>query len=123
MCRYDPDTGPAPAEWHSLDEGQRILLVERYHRRARIDLPNLRVHAAIHVAVENQLAEGIPAVVDAFNRVRAEGLDRHDAIHAVGSVLAEHLWHLMREGPSPGDPNIRYEQALRDLSADRWRAG
>lgn len=123
MSRYDPDIAPPPAEWLALDEGERILRVERYHEHAGIEVPNLRVHATIHVIVENQLAAGLPAVRDAFARVRGQGLGRHEAIHAVGTVLAEHLWHLMRDGVTQGDPNLPYERALRDLTADQWRAG
>jgi hypothetical protein len=123
MKSYDPDVAPRPAAWLALDEGERLLLVERYHQRTDPEFPNVRLHASIHVIVENQLAEGIPAVRDAFERVRGQGLDRHDAIHAVGSVVAEHLWHLLREGTGEGDPNIAYERALRELTADHWRAG
>jgi hypothetical protein len=121
--RYDPDTAPPPAQWLALDEQGRIMLAERYHRRAGIPLPNAKAHATIHVIVENQLALALAAVVETLERLRAEGLDRHEAIHAIGSVLAEHLVHLMRDEPGPGDPNIAYEAALRDLTAERWRAG
>jgi len=32
--------------------------IEAYHRRARIRLPNEKVHAVIHAIVENQIALG-----------------------------------------------------------------
>ena len=97
------------------------MLVERYHHRTDVDIPNLMLHATIHAIVEDQLAEGYGAARDAFERVRAQGLGRHDAIHAVGSVVAEHVLHLMRDGASEGDPNAAYDRALRELSADSWR--
>ena len=49
MDRYDPSESPDAAEWLELDEQQRSILVEEHHRRARIELPNLTLHATIHV--------------------------------------------------------------------------
>jgi hypothetical protein len=123
MRRYDPDIAPQPSAWLALDEDERLLLVERYHERADPDLPNITLHSAIHTIVENQLAENFPAARDAFERVRRQGLTRHEAIHAVGSVVTEHIWHLQREGAGESDPNIAYERLLRELTADSWRAG
>ena len=47
----------------ALDEGKREYLVEQYHRKKRIKMPNARMHAMFHVVVENQIALGneIPA--------------------------------------------------------------
>src|SRR5437016_9813537 len=49
------------------------------------------------VVVENQVALGdeIP-VRRTLERLRAEGLDRHDAVHAAGSVLAKRIYDLLR---------------------------
>lgn len=91
MIRYDPSQTPDPAEWLELDEQERVDRVERYHRRARIDLPNLTLHATIHVAVENQLAADDEPAVRALVRLMKEGLSRHDAVHAIGSLVAEQI--------------------------------
>ena len=74
--RYDPQHAPDPEAWLALDEGERTELVLQYHRRARVRLPNARLHATIHVVVENQVALGdeIP-VRRTLERLRAEGLD------------------------------------------------
>ncbi len=96
--------------------------MQRYHERAKIDLPNSKVHAVIHTVVENQLAEVVPAVVETFERLRGEGLERHDVVHAVGSVLARHMSQLMEHGRSDGDPNAPYFAELRRLTASGWRA-
>jgi hypothetical protein len=73
------------------------VLVVDYHRRTRVKLPNQRLHAAIHVAVENQIAMGDELPVHGvLDRLQAEGLDRHDAIHAIGSALAEHMGICLR---------------------------
>jgi hypothetical protein len=50
----------------------------------------------------------------------ADGLDRHDALHAIASVLAGHMSSLMRDGLGPGDPNERYYQALRAFTVADW---
>jgi hypothetical protein len=58
MKIYDPLKPPKPEEWQSMDEQQRLDLVESFHRRARIRLPDAKVHAVIHAVVENQVALG-----------------------------------------------------------------
>jgi len=118
--KYDPETAPDPEKWLALDEVQRTELVSAYHRRMRMKLPNAHVHALVHVIVENQLAEGFDLVKDALVRLRADGLDRHEAIHAIGSVLMSHMWNMMREGAKTPDANEPYFQALRTLTASSW---
>jgi hypothetical protein len=50
-----------------------------------------------HVIVENQVALGEAYPVQSvLLRLMEEGLDRHDAIHAIGSVLAERLFAGLR---------------------------
>jgi hypothetical protein len=119
---YDPLKPPEPEKWLSLDEDERLDLVESFHRRARIRLPNATVHAAIHAAVENQIALGdeIP-VKRTVLRLMSEGLDRHDAIHAVGSVLIGHMNELLGR-PAAADPNPAYYGALDQLTAKSWRS-
>ena len=122
--RYDPQHAPDPEAWLALDEAERIELVLQYHRRARVRVPNSRLHATIHVIVENQVALGdeIP-VRRTLERLRAEGLDRHDAVHAIGSVTAKHIYDLLKEGPPAGDPNKPYWAELENLTAEGWRRG
>jgi hypothetical protein len=123
MEEYDPNRDPEVDAWLDLDEEERMILVEDYHRRHRIRMPSAEGHAAIHAIVENQLASEDPVVVATFARLRREGLDRHDAIHAIGSVLAGHMHALLVGDQSEKEPNERYYQALGKLSAHKWRAG
>jgi hypothetical protein len=113
---------PDAEAWQALDEGEQIRLVRQYHRRAGVKLPNAILHAAIHTVVENQIAVGddIP-VHQTIERLQAEGLDRHEAIHAVGLVLSEHIYDLMKSPPVNEYPNERYWTALAELSAESWR--
>ena len=124
MKRYDPLQPPAPEDWLSMDEQERIQLAEDHHRRARIRLPNVKVHAVVHVIVENQIALGdeIP-VRRTLQRLMSEGLDRHDAIHAVGSVLMGHMHELLTRPDleSTADANPAYFAALERLTAEEWR--
>jgi len=122
MEQYDPLNAPDAAEWLATDEGERIERVRDYHRRTEVKLPNARLHATMHVLVENQVAMGDELPVRrTLHRLQAEGLDRHEAIHAVGSVLAEHMHDLMKMGPPKTDPNELYWASLESLTAEAWR--
>jgi hypothetical protein len=125
MKIYDPLKPPDPEEWPSLDEQERLQLVQDFHLRARIRLPNAKVHAVIHVVVENQIALGDETPAKrTVQRLMSEGLDRHDAIHAVGLVLAEHMNNLLAkpEAEIGQDSNLAYYKALEQLTAKDWLA-
>ena len=120
MEAYDPMTDPDPEEWLQLDEGARMLLVEDYHKRARARLPNPALHATIHTIVENQVAMGDEtAARDTLARLMSEGLDRHDAIHAIGGVLSVHMVNLMKTRQVEG-ASEEYFAKLRALTAKDW---
>jgi len=118
--KYDPEKGPDPNEWLSLDEDERIALAIQYHRQHREKLPNVRLHAALHVIVENQLAEQIQVVKETLARLMTEDLDRHEALHAIGSVLATHLFQQMKGQSKHADPSDPYLEDLRLLTARSW---
>jgi Domain of unknown function (DUF1841) len=122
--RYDAGKAPHPQEWLELDESDRINEVIDYHRRRRLPVgENKRLHAAAHVLVENQVAMSNATVVPAtLNRLMREGLDRHDAIHAIASVLMGIVFDAVRnpEG-KPIDINDAYRE-LGELTAASWRA-
>jgi hypothetical protein len=50
-----------------------------------------------------------------------EGLDRHEAIHAIGWVLIEFMSDLMDEPESRVEPNAPYFAALERLTVESWR--
>jgi hypothetical protein len=123
MQDYDPDQTPDPAQWQALGEGSRMMMVKLYHDSARIRLPKPNLHYAVHVVVENQVAEGMPAVLRAMQRLQGEGLSRHDALHAIASVAARRVAELLQSG----DPQqaqafeARYAEELDKLTAQEWR--
>ena len=52
-----------------------------------------------------------------------EGLDRHDAIHAIGAVLMMHLHDIANgaaQGPAP-QVHDAYFAELQGLTAENWR--
>ena len=119
--RYDPDHEPDRASWFGLNEGERIALVAEYHRRAGIKLPNQQAHAAMHVVVENQAMMGDETLVpETLARLMDEGLDRHDAVHAIAFVLSEVMSVLIKGGG--GDFNAVYARKLAALTAQTWCA-
>jgi hypothetical protein len=117
--RYDPEIAPEPDEWLASTEADRLDAVRRHHRRARHHAGNPRLHAAIHVTVENQLAERHPDATEAMNRLVAEGLGRHEAIHALGSVVADEIFDILKSG-QPHDPAV-YSRRLQALTASARR--
>ncbi|MBW3541915.1 MAG: DUF1841 family protein, partial [Planctomycetes bacterium] len=122
MQRYDPLTAPDPDAWLALDESERTHLVGAYHKRIGDKAPSPIAHAAIHTIIENQLAEGLPPVVAALERLMDEGLDRHEALHAIGTVLSEEIFQLLKGAePQPGT-NERYYEGLAALTAAQWLA-
>ena len=117
--RYDPQVAPDPAVWRATDEPARLRAIEDYHHRAALKMPNVRMHAVIHNVVENQLAEGLPEVLATFERLALAGLSRHDALHAVGSVVAGQI-HAMLSQQVPFDEGD-YARRLQALDPAAWR--
>jgi hypothetical protein len=104
-----------------------LSLAQDYHRRAKIRLPDETVHAVVHAIIENQIALGdeIP-VRRTLQRLMAEGLDRHDAIHAVGMVLMGFISQVMSDADAKQrerrpDRNLAYYTALEKLTSESWR--
>jgi len=85
----------------------------------RLALPNITAHAAFHVVVENQIAEGLASTVNAMKRLMKEGLSRHEALHAVAAVVAEHVNMLMRGKAT--DVQTSLDSALEKLTVKVWR--
>ena len=120
--QYDPDRHVDPEAWFDFDESELIEAVKDYHRRAKVPLPNANLHATTHVIVENQVALGDAYPVQSvLFRLMKEGLSRHDAIHAIGLVLAERPFAGLREEGQPADLNAEYLQKLNRLTAESWK--
>lgn len=124
MIEYDPNQPPDPESWLEMDEQERLMLIEQHHESEglNVDVPSPTAHAAMHAVVENQIAEGQPPeTASTVQRLQREGLDRHDAIHSVASVLAGHIWEMQRHR-RPFDQK-KYLKQLRKLTAKKWLRG
>lgn len=121
MRSYNPSKTLNHREWLALDEGERLYLVKEFHQSHGEFGASVNAHAAIHAAVETQIALDTPSVRAALGRLRGQGLSRHDAVHAIGSVLAEHMHELLTSGqPATEEANERYYQRLSKFNAEDW---
>jgi hypothetical protein len=121
--QYDAIEQPDPEIWLELDETKRVDLVIDYHRRIGVQLENSELHAVAHVVVENQIAlgEATPAP-ETLERLMDEGLDRHEAVHAIGSILMEIVFDAAHKPDDEGDINANYYRELALLTAADWRS-
>ena len=78
----------------------------------------------MHLAVEDQIARGFGPTVRAMRRLQSEGLSRHDAIHAVASVLAEQLYSAAHAETKPDPASLQeaINKGIERLSAETWKA-
>jgi hypothetical protein len=119
--RYDAHKAPDPGAWLE-DESERIDAVIAYHKRVKEPVgQDKKLHAIAHVIVESQAAMGdvtlLPATLAWLMR---EGLDRHDAIQAIASILMGIVFDAAK---SPEvDINAAYGRELAALTAASWRA-
>lgn len=115
---YDAEHAPAAARWLAASEDERHAAIIAAHR----DAPpgeGTRLHATAHVVVENQLASGLPEPTAALARLVAAGVERHQAIHALASVVVAEIYGIMAQH-RPYDP-ARVGRGLAALSPDDWR--
>jgi hypothetical protein len=121
---YDPDSAPNPGDWLALSESERIRLVQSFHVSARIKTPSMKAHAAFHAVVENQIATGFGPSCRAAERLQKEGLSRHDAIHAIGFIVAKFLHESVTKPSSEPVETMqgRMNAAIEAPSASQWKA-
>jgi hypothetical protein len=70
----------------------------------------------------------MPAVRPTFDKDESiswtnEGLSRHDALHAIGFVLAEHVHDFFKSKDDAATSQARYNAAVERISAKSWRGG
>lgn len=120
---YDPLKAPDPEQWLEIDEDERNELIREYHENAGIELEfiALLTHVGLHLVVENQVAMSDETNVSAtLQRLMDEGLDRHQAMHAIGLVLMEHM-HNAVSGDGDRETLMKdYYRKLEKLTADKW---
>jgi hypothetical protein len=121
--QYDAIEQPDPEIWLELDETERVHLVIDYHRRIGVQLETPELHAMAHAVVENQVALGeVTPVPETLDRLMHEGLDRHEAVHAIGSILMRIMFDAVDKPDDGGDINANYNRELALLTAADWRS-
>ncbi len=121
MFLYSPVHEPDYRVWLACPEQDRLDSVIAYHQRLGLSDMEVRRHSLIHVVVENQLAEEVAAVAAKLDELMAGGLDRHEAIHAIGSVVMELIYRTMGRHDIKPDAAIDYDNALSALTVASWR--
>ena len=127
MDKYDPIQPPDPEVWLALDEGDRMALIAAFHQTdrlgPRLEPAGANMHTVLHAIVENQAAMGDETPVRLkLRQLVAQGLDRHDAIHCIASVLAEQLSNVVKRPHSKRATGGEeaYFPAVRRLNARNW---
>ncbi len=123
MKEYKVSITPNPEEWLSLGEAERIDLVVDFIEKNEKDIetPALKIHASIHVIVENQIAMESKPTPETYARLRKQGLNRHETIHAIGAVIAEDMFDIMKGNKD--QVMSKYQDRLEKLTAKRWKKG
>ena len=124
MEKYDPINSIEPDEWLALDEQERIDLVRSFHETLDDKMPSdaLSVHSSIHVIVENQLAMGVELIPETIAKLTRQGLDRHEAIHAIGAIISVDIFDMLKGNIQEFSP-IKYRRKLEKITAKRWLKG
>ena len=121
---YDPLKAPDPEQWLETDEDERSYFIRVYHENAGVELASVAMltHVALHTVVENQIAMAEETnVPETLQRLMDEGLDRHQALHAIGTVLIERMHDAVR-GDGGKESLIKdYYRKLDELTAEKWR--
>lgn len=119
---YDPDNAPDPTEWRALEVQERIRVVVAYHSIAKKNTKKPKVHALLHVNVENLLLQARGPATRAMSRLMKEGLTRHQAIHALATVWLAYpvdSWS-GNTSQSPQEKQVAFNHAMENLSIDAW---
>ncbi len=120
--KYDADVVPDARLWLRTADLDRMKAAEESHEPIPEGHPPIRlsrIHAAVHVTIETQLAEGRPAeLIEAYRRLTAGGLTRHDVIHALGSAASDLVYAAIQGQPYDAS---QYAAKLRALDPQEWK--
>ena len=124
MYEYDPSIEPDKDAWLEATESERLSAVLEFHENSNdsLDESALNIHSSIHVIVENQLAMGVELLPETMEKLMRQGLDRHEAIHAIGAIMCEDINEILRGEKAEFSPK-QYRRKLEKITAKRWRKG
>ena len=99
---------------------QSIVEDHAEHPHARLDEKGLKAHLLIHEMVEQQIDTAQPTeVLDALRRLTGGGLNRHQAIHAIGALVAKEAFAMMQTKRTLNES--AYQKALSKLTVEAAR--
>ena len=124
MNTYNPLFEQDKEEWLGASELDRLVAVREFHERSGEEFEEgaLMVHSSIHVIVENQLAEGVDLIPETVAKLIRQGLNRHEAIHAIGAIISEDIYNIVRGKDIEFSPK-KYRKKLEKITAKRWSKG
>ena len=124
MDTYNPSLPPNKEEWLEATESERMSIVREYHKKIddNLDEKALEIHSAIHVIVENQLAMEVELLPETLAKLMRQGLDRHEAIHAIGAIISGDIFAIIRGEITEYSPK-KYRRKLEKITAKRWKKG
>jgi len=126
MMKYDPTKALDGDAWLELDDETRIRLAETAHVVLEPWHPgggkSMRPHAVAHAVAETLVAQGGPGRAALVRLVR-QGLRRHEAIHAIGSMFDEHTRSVAGSRAKLADVDPALMRSLGSLTAHKWQAG
>jgi hypothetical protein len=114
---YDPINGP-DEEWFGLTEDEQLHEVKLAHADEPFEDESAEtMHCAIHAVVERQIAAGEPSVKAKIEEFLAAGVDRHEALHAIGWAISETIFDCVHDLKS--HPN--FSDRLSALTLESWQ--
>ncbi|WP_405633257.1 hypothetical protein [Pseudoalteromonas sp. Ld20] len=124
MDKYNPEQPVNSKHWLALDEAIRIELVRDFHSELGLEMADeaLSLHSTIHVLVENQLAMGVEFIPETIAKLTRQGLNRHEAIHAIGALISEDIFDVLN-GNAEEFSQKKYRRKLEKITAKRWLKG
>lgn len=124
MDKYNPDQPVNSKNWLALDESIRIELVHDFHSELDLEMADeaLSLHSTVHVLVENQLAMGVELIPETIAKLTRQGLNRHEAIHAIGALISEDIFDVLN-GNAEEFSQKKYRRKLEKITAKRWLKG
>ncbi len=118
---YDPLVAPDPEEWLDMDDGEKQYLISSalHDYEAGIG-EGFEAHCIMHLIVENQVAlnEADTPTGEQMDRLMSAGLNRHEAIHALGNVIMCQMWEMQTKRKEMTPVSLAKE--MRSLKSKDW---
>ncbi len=100
-----------------MDETWKLGELASYPQEINGMVVNPFVHTVLHLIVDTQISSESPEYVeDTFARLRDEGMEEHEALHAIIAIYADLYFSNFRKGGSFS--YLDYESRLKNIAVD-----